>query len=68
MIKQIDNLGLVLGALGILACIISGVVRLAGQHYLAGFEANTLFEAGTSLMIAACVFKLQAISMSRVNP
>ena len=65
MEKVIDNGGLVLGVLGLLVCALSGLIRLGGSFYFIGFETNTLFQAGTTLMIAACVLKLQAISMGR---
>lgn len=66
MVKQIDNAGLVLGVLGILLCLLTGIARLASEYYLLGFQTITLFNAGTTLMIAACVLKLQAISMSKI--
>ena len=65
MEKFIDNAGLALGVTGLLVCALSGVVRLAGSFYFLGFEAITLFQVGTTLMIAACVLKLQAMSMGR---
>ena len=67
MEKYIDNSGLVLGIVGLLMCGLSGVIRLGGSFYFMGFETNTLFQAGTSLMIAACVLKLQAMSMGRAR-
>lgn len=66
MVKQIDGAGLVLGIVGILLCLLTGIVRLIGEYYLLGFQTITLFNAGTTLMIAACVLKLQAISMSKI--
>ena len=49
------------GGLGVLSCAASGLVRLTGVYYIAGYEATTIFAAGTGLMVFACMFKLQAI-------
>lgn len=65
MEKYIDISGLVLGVVGLLVCGLSGVIRLGGSFYFMGFETNTLFQAGTTFMIAACVLKLQAMSMGK---
>jgi len=67
MEKYIDSSGLILGIVGLLVCALSGVIRLAGSFYFMGFETNTLFQAGTTFMIAACVLKLQAMSMGRTR-
>ena len=63
MEKTIDIIGSVLGVLGILVCLLAGVSRVVGSHYLLGFETITLFIGGISIMVAACLAKLQGVSL-----
>ena len=62
MEKIIDTTGTVLGVVGILVCLLAGVSRFAGSHYLMGFETVTLFIGGISIMVAACLAKLYSVS------
>lgn len=48
---------------GVLICLIAGMARLAGQYHLGGFETVSLFIGGTSIMVMACLLKLQQISL-----
>jgi hypothetical protein len=61
MKNTIGLLGTAAGALGVLVCAISGIVRVSGQFYLGGFEAMTLFNGGIGLMVAGCLFRLHAL-------
>jgi len=58
MNKIINNLGLLVGVVGLLICLIAGVTRVLGHHYFAGFETLTLLNAGVSMMVSACMIKL----------
>ena len=53
--------GSIAGVLGILLCIVSGLARVAGLYYLAGFASTTIFMVGTGMMIFACLVKLEAL-------
>ena len=53
----------IVGALAVLICLVAGLVRVTGSYYLADFEVLTLFNAGTALMIFACLLKLQVLQM-----
>jgi len=53
--------GNAIAILGITICAITGLARLFGAYYLFGFQTITLFDAGTTLLIAACVIKLQQL-------
>ena len=61
-----DNLlgtaGNIAGILGILVCAVAGIFRLSGSFYVFGYEAQTLFIAGTALMVMACLAKLHQIA------
>ena len=50
------------GVLGILVCAVAGIFRLSGGFYVFGYEAQTLFIAGTALMVMACLAKLHQIA------
>ena len=58
MVNKLDKLSIFLAGFGILLCLASGLVRLSGQFYMLGFESMTVFNAGTTIMIAACLAKL----------
>lgn len=47
--------------LGLLLCAISGLARIAGFYYIAGYESTALFVAGTGLMVFACLIKLETL-------
>jgi hypothetical protein len=49
-----------LGYAGALICLITGLSRIAGQHYLYGYQSTTLFTAGMALMVFAVLLKLDA--------
>lgn len=61
MEKLINLVGNLTAALGILTCLLAGVVRLTGAHYVLGYEAVTLFIGGIALMVMACLAKLQQL-------
>jgi len=57
--KQLMTMGGYLAAVvGLLICAASGLARVSGAHYLAGFEALTLLQAGIALMVLACILRL----------
>ena len=58
MNKIINNLGLLVGVVGLLICITAGVARVLGHYYISGFEALTLLNAGVAMMVSACMVKL----------
>ena len=55
--------GTAAGVLGILLCALSGLARLSGSYYLAGYEATTVFMVGTGVMVFACLIKLELLSI-----
>ena len=63
--KSFLNLaGQIASIMGLLLCLVAGVARLAGAYQVFGFEAMTLFTAGIALMVAACLAKLEVLSMN----
>jgi hypothetical protein len=62
MHKLLELTGSIAGVSGVLVCAISGLSRVAGLYYLAGYESTTLFIVGTGLMVFACLAKLEAQS------
>ncbi|OEU63855.1 MAG: hypothetical protein BBJ57_04585 [Desulfobacterales bacterium PC51MH44] len=65
MEKVIDFAGNVTAALGIFICLVAGVARVAGNHYVFGYEAITLFIGGIALMVMACLARLHRLSTTR---
>lgn len=63
MDKMLEYFGNVVGVAGVLVCLLAGAARVAGSHYLMGFESITLLIGGISLMVAACLAKLQQLTL-----
>lgn len=63
MEKTFDNIGSIFGVIGILICLLAGVSRITGNHYLVGFETITLFIGGISVMVMGCLAKLHGVSL-----
>lgn len=62
MTALLSNLGSLSGLLGIALALIAGITRLSGSYHLAGFELQSLFMAGTTLLVTGCFLKLEALS------
>jgi hypothetical protein len=62
MNKLINLLGNVSGILGIIVCTGAGLVRLSGHYEVAGYGTGSLLLVGTSLMVLACLAKLQLVT------
>ncbi len=60
-------LGRAAGLLGLLVCLASGLVRLSGKFYLAGFQLATLLQAGIGLTVAACFLLLLVLTRAGQN-
>ncbi len=58
MNKLLDIVGISAALVGVLICLVAGVVRLAGNYHILGYEAITLFIGGISIMTMACLIKL----------
>ena len=68
MQKVLALIGSITGIAGVLVCLIAGLARVGGFYYVWGYEATTLFSAGTGLMIFACLARLEEIrAASRDN-
>ena len=61
MSKLLETVGNVAAVLGILVCLVSGLSRLAGTWYMAGFQAMVLFNVGIGLMVMGCLAKLHLL-------
>jgi hypothetical protein len=61
MNKFIETLGNILALLGILMCLMIGVIRVSGTYLLFGHEPMTWFVGGIALMVMACLAKLHTL-------
>jgi len=64
----LNHTGSIAGITGALLCAISGLTRIFGNFYLAGYESTTLFSVGTGLMVFACLMKLETILATGTKP
>ena len=62
MHKFFDLTGSVVGATGILLCIVAVATRLGGQHYLLGTETRMWLLGGIALIAIGSFAKLHALS------
>jgi hypothetical protein len=65
MESLINRVGLVVGMIGLLLCVVAGIGRVGGNFYLFGYQSVTLLFAGIGMMVAACMFKLYSGTLSR---
>lgn len=65
MENMLTRVGFVIGFIGLVLCLVSGVSRVAGSFYLFGYQSITILFAGIAMMVAACMFKLYGGSFSR---
>lgn len=62
MDKLLELLGNIVGVVGVLLCVVAGVMRLTGKHMSGGFESLTLFQGGMAAMIFACLCLLLVLA------
>ncbi|WP_434513889.1 hypothetical protein AB6Q56_15050 [Dechloromonas sp. ARDL1] len=67
MPNTLRSLGTLAGIAGLLICLFAGALRLAGQHWLMGFETITLLQIGIGGMVFGC-FCLLLVLTGRANP
>ena len=65
MDKLIALVGRLAGIVGALLCVVSGAARIGGQHWLGGFEAQTLMLAGIAGMVLGCFCLLLSRDIGR---
>lgn len=53
------------GVLGALLCFVTGLARVTGNYYLAGFEAMTIFSGGIGLMVFGIFLKTDLLLRRR---
>ena len=66
MIQMIRTLGNIAAVLGMAACLVSGVARLANTYFMAGVSTPTIFMLGVGLMVAGCLAKLHVLTSGSV--
>ena len=59
---MLARVGSVIGWLGVMLCLVSGLTKLVGSYYLFSYEAMTLFMVGVGLITTGCLAKLEALS------
>ena len=57
--------GKIIGLLGVLLTVVSGVTRVSGHFYLGGFEAMSLFMGGMGLMLIGSLAQLHLLTSQR---
>ena len=60
MENLLTTAGRLVGAVGVVACVLAMIWRLLGNYHLAGFQLATLFHAGTSTVVIGCFLLLLA--------
>jgi len=66
MEKVIELVGNISGVSGVLACFVSALYRLFGQHTLANaILLESMFILGIGLMVFACLVKLHFLSLRK---
>ena len=55
----------ILAVLGLILCLLAGLLRLGEESFVLGFELDTIFDVGVGLMVAAGLAKLHLIGESK---
>ena len=58
MTKVFELFGYAAASVGLLVCLVAGVLRVTGAVEFMNFEPITLLQGGMALMIAACMARL----------
>ncbi|MFT4940442.1 MAG: hypothetical protein ACI88A_003497 [Paraglaciecola sp.] len=58
MENLVGKMGYGSAIIGFLLCAVAGVTRLSGNYHVLNFETLTVLQAGTALMVFACVIRL----------
>ena len=63
----LETLGNILAVVGILLCLMIGVIRVSGTYVFFGHEPMTWFVAGIALMMMGCLAKLHVLGAKLSN-
>jgi hypothetical protein len=63
--SALETAGRILGIVGIVVCAVSVVSRVTGHYTLGGYPVITLFEGGTTTLVAGCFCLLWALGPRR---
>ncbi len=61
------TLGRLSGFIGLLLCAVSGFMRVAGKHWIGGFETLTLLQVGVAGMTLACFLYLTLLAQKAMG-
>ena len=65
MNKYIELIGNIAAIIGVLVCLVAGLIRLSGNYFIFGFETQTFFLVSIAIMVFACLAKLHVLSVNR---
>jgi len=57
MNNLINKIGLIAALLGVVVCVLAGVLRLLGSYHIAGIESQTVFMVGMAGMLISILIK-----------
>ena len=65
MNKYIELIGNIAAIIGVLVCLVAGLIRLSGNYFIFGFETQTFFLVSIAIMVFACLAKLHVLSVNQ---
>lgn len=68
MLNILRPIGRLSGATGFVICLLAGLARLTGHHWVAGFETLTILQAGVAGMVFGCLCLLLFLTESTKHP
>jgi hypothetical protein len=63
MKRLVDLGGSLAGWIGVLTCLVAGVLRVTGVYHFSGYETMTLFNGGVGLIVAGAFAKIEVLGM-----
>lgn len=67
MNKLLLLVGRIAGIAGFVFCLASGIARITGRHWIAGFEALTVLQVGIAGMVLGCFCLLGVLVQNSTN-
>ena len=61
-------IGRLAGSVGVLLCTVAGFARLSGTYQLGNYQVLTLLDAGTAIMVAACLAFVASLAEQQRAP
>ena len=57
----------IVGLIGVVLSVVAGLTRLSGRYQLGSYQAITVLQAGTTVMVLSCLLYLASLAERRTQ-